>query len=119
MCGVSFVVGTPERSVEDIIGRVMHEARINLAASDRQIPHRQRVSHVRSLRLALRNIDLIVSGGIEDHGWIEFGERLLYLRPITDVNLPSFIAANFVPAFAQLGAKFLSELSTAAEYNCS
>ena len=118
MGGVGFHVGTAQGTVEDVVGRIMHQTRIHLAAGQREIPHRQRVGLISGLRFPFRHIDLVVSRRVEDHRGIEIRKHFLNLPRVADIDLPAFVTLDFVAPLAQLGAEFLPKLSTTAKYRC-
>ena len=70
-----------------VIGREVDQLGVHLAAGKGQVPHRQRVDQKGRLRLLLRDIHLVVSGGIEDHFGVVVGERILHRRRIGNVHL--------------------------------
>jgi hypothetical protein len=116
--GVGLDVGAAEGAVEDVVGGVVDEAGVDLAAGDGEVADGEGVGHEGGLGFAFGDVDLIVGGGVEDDLGVKGGEGLFDGDGVGYIDLAAFVAPDFVAAFAEFGAEFLAELSAATEYYC-
>ncbi len=65
----------------------MNQLRVDLAACQRQVTHRQGVNQEGRLGLFFGHVDLIVSGRVKNDFCVVIGQRILYRGVIGDVHL--------------------------------
>src|SRR5579864_5511908 len=107
------------RAIEDVVGRKVHQLRIELPAGERQVAHSQSVGQKRRLWLFLGDIHLVIGRRIDHQPRIEIGQDALYLFPVGDVNRRAFPACNLITTRTQLADQFHAKLSATAEYRRS
>ena len=64
---IFFQIGAASQPVEHVIGRKVHQTRVHLTASHRQIANREPVHQERRLRLFFRDVHLIVGSRVDHH----------------------------------------------------
>src|ERR1019366_5307465 len=72
--GIVFAIGTDSLSGEDVIGRDVHERRVQLAAESRERSHRDDVDHD-VVRVGFRGVDARVSRGVQEEAGVRVGGR--------------------------------------------
>ena len=101
--------------VENVVGRELHQLRVQLAASHRDIPHRQRVGEERGDRLLFGDVYLVVRGSIEDECRVFLGQDAFHCCGVGNVDGGAIETGDNVAAFAEHAHQLHAELSTATE----
>ena len=109
---VLFRVRPARGAVEHVVGRIMYQSCINLAAGHGEIAHGERVCVVGCHGLILGHVNLVVSRGIENNGGVHFSERALHTRAIADVHRRAVEACDRIPPLRKLTEQLNPELST-------
>ncbi len=114
---IRFYIGAALASIKDVICRIVNEASVTLATGHGNVTNSKRVDLVSGEGLFLGYIDLIVSGGIDDHSRIRFGNSLFDPGRIGNIQrLTVETLHSPSPAF-EFGAQLMAELAASAEHN--
>ena len=80
----------------------MDQARIDLAAGEREVAYRQSVHLIGRLRLLFGDIHLVIGGAVEDRLRVEMRQRPLDSGGIGDVGMCAVPCGHFIIARFQL-----------------
>src|ERR1700728_4598574 len=110
-------VGTALGAVEDVVSRVMYKLHVGLPAGHSEIANRERVGLKSCQRLLLRDVDLIVRGGIQHDRGVGVRDRIFDTNRVGDVKrLPIKALHGPLPAL-KFAAQLDPELPAASKYN--
>src|SRR5947209_4755453 len=115
MGGIFLYIRPAGGSVENVIGREMHETRVDLAAGHREIANREAIGEKGRQRLFFRDVHLVVGCRIDDYGRVEFGERSFDSSAIAYIHRRSIKACDLVSAVSKFFHQLHAKLPTTAE----
>src|SRR3954471_16052178 len=103
-------------SIEDVIGRKMDEAGVDLAAGEGEVAHGEGVDEEGGLRLLLGDVDLVIGGCVEDDFRILLREGVFDGGAIGDIDSRPRPAGHFVSTRFELPHQLDSKLARGSEH---
>src|SRR5581483_4342523 len=112
---IGFDVRTSLRAVEDVVCRVMDELCVDLAAGHGDVANGECIGLEGGERFPLSDVDLVVSGGVDHHLRVRFGERLFDTMCIRNIERLPVEWLNSPSAAPKFAAQFDTELAATAK----